>query len=29
VVFRRGKEVGERRPKETTGDEIVRLMVGK
>jgi ABC-type sugar transport system ATPase subunit len=29
VVFRRGKEVGERRPKETTGDEVVRLMVGK
>jgi simple sugar transport system ATP-binding protein len=29
VVLRRGKEVGERRPKETTGDEIVRLMVGK
>jgi simple sugar transport system ATP-binding protein len=29
VVLRRGKEVGERRPKETSGDEIVRLMVGK
>jgi ribose transport system ATP-binding protein len=29
VVLRRGKEVGERRPNETTGDEIVRLMVGK
>jgi simple sugar transport system ATP-binding protein len=29
VVFRRGENVGERKPNETTGDEIVRLMVGK
>jgi fructose transport system ATP-binding protein len=29
VVFRRGENAGERRPNETTGDEIVRLMVGK
>ena len=29
VVFRRGENAGERRPKETTGDEIVRMMVGK
>ena len=29
VVFRRGENVGERRPAETTSDEIVRLMVGK
>jgi simple sugar transport system ATP-binding protein len=29
VVFRRGENAGERTPKETTGDEIVRLMVGK
>lgn len=29
VVFRRGENAGERRPSETTGDEIVRLMVGK
>jgi simple sugar transport system ATP-binding protein len=29
VVLRRGKEVGDCKPKETTGDEIVRLMVGK
>jgi simple sugar transport system ATP-binding protein len=29
VVFRRGENAGERIPKETTGDEIVRLMVGK
>jgi ABC-type uncharacterized transport system ATPase subunit len=27
--LRRGKEVGDCKPKETTGDEIVRLMVGK
>jgi ribose transport system ATP-binding protein len=29
VVFRRGENAGERRPKDTSGDEIVRLMVGK
>lgn len=29
VVFRRGENAGERLPKDTTGDEIVRLMVGK
>jgi simple sugar transport system ATP-binding protein len=29
VVFRRGENAGERVPRETTGDEIVRLMVGK
>jgi simple sugar transport system ATP-binding protein len=29
VVFRRGENAGERRPAATTGDEIVRLMVGK
>ncbi|MDE2017058.1 MAG: sugar ABC transporter ATP-binding protein [Hyphomicrobiales bacterium] len=29
VVFRRGENAGERRPAETTSDEIVRLMVGK
>jgi simple sugar transport system ATP-binding protein len=29
VVFRRGENAGERRPNETTSDEIVRLMVGK
>jgi simple sugar transport system ATP-binding protein len=29
VVFRRGENAGERRPSETSGDEIVRLMVGK
>jgi len=29
VVFRRGENAGERRPSETTSDEIVRLMVGK
>ena len=29
VVFRRGENAGERRPSETTGDEIVRMMVGK
>ncbi|MDQ6435286.1 ATP-binding cassette domain-containing protein [Mesorhizobium sp. LHD-90] len=29
VVFRRGENAGERIPTETTGDEIVRLMVGK
>jgi len=29
VVFRRGENAGERKPSETTGDEIVRLMVGK
>jgi len=29
VVFRRGENAGERIPSETTGDEIVRLMVGK
>ncbi len=29
VVFRRGENVGERKPAETTSDEIVRLMVGK
>ena len=29
VVFRRGENAGERTPKETTGDEIVRMMVGK
>jgi simple sugar transport system ATP-binding protein len=28
VVLRRGVKAGERRPAETTGDEIVRLMVG-
>ena len=29
VVFRRGENAGERKPAETSGDEIVRLMVGK
>ncbi len=29
VVFRRGENAGERKPNETTGDEIVRMMVGK
>ena len=29
VVFRRGENAGERRPGETSSDEIVRLMVGK
>ena len=29
VVFRRGENVGARKPAETTSDEIVRLMVGK
>lgn len=29
VVFRRGENAGERIPQETTGDEIVRMMVGK
>ncbi len=29
VVFRRGENAGERKPAETTSDEIVRLMVGK
>ena len=29
VVFRRGENAGERLPKNTTGDEIVRMMVGK
>jgi simple sugar transport system ATP-binding protein len=29
VVFRRGENAGERRPAETSSDEIVRLMVGK
>ncbi len=29
VVFRRGENAGERKPKETSGDEIVRMMVGK
>jgi simple sugar transport system ATP-binding protein len=29
VVFRRGENAGERKPSETTGDEIVRMMVGK
>ena len=29
VVFRRGENAGERRPSETSGDEIVRMMVGK
>ena len=29
VVFRRGENAGERKPDETSGDEIVRLMVGK
>lgn len=29
VVFRRGENAGERLPNETSGDEIVRLMVGK
>ena len=29
VVFRRGENAGERRPNETSGDEIVRMMVGK
>jgi len=29
VVFRRGENAGERRPGETTADEIVRMMVGK
>ncbi len=29
VVFRRGENAGERLPKQTSGDEIVRLMVGK
>ena len=29
VVFRRGENAGERRPDATSGDEIVRMMVGK
>ena len=29
VVFRRGENAGERKPAETSGDEIVRMMVGK
>ncbi len=29
VVFRRGENAGERLPAQTSGDEIVRLMVGK
>ncbi len=29
VAFRRGENAGERRPDETTSDEIVRMMVGK
>jgi simple sugar transport system ATP-binding protein len=29
VVFRRGENAGERKPDQTSGDEIVRLMVGK
>jgi simple sugar transport system ATP-binding protein len=29
VVFRRGENAGERKPAETTSDEIVRMMVGK
>jgi len=29
VVFRRGENAGERRPDQTSGDEIVRMMVGK
>lgn len=29
VVFRHGENAGERKPAETTADEIVRLMVGK
>ena len=29
VVFRRGENAGERKPNETSGDEIVRMMVGK
>ena len=29
VVFRRGENAGERKPSETSGDEIVRMMVGK
>jgi simple sugar transport system ATP-binding protein len=29
VVFRHGENAGERRPDETTSDEIVRMMVGK
>ena len=29
VVFRRGENAGERQPKNTTGDEIVRMMVGR
>ena len=29
VVFRRGENAGERKPGETSADEIVRLMVGK
>ena len=29
VVFRRGENAGERKPDETSGDEIVRMMVGK
>jgi simple sugar transport system ATP-binding protein len=29
VVFRRGENAGERKPDATSGDEIVRLMVGK
>jgi simple sugar transport system ATP-binding protein len=29
VVFRHGENAGERRPADTTSDEIVRLMVGK
>ena len=29
VVFRRGENAGERKPSETSGDELVRMMVGK
>ena len=29
VVFRRGENAGERIPRQTSGDEIVRMMVGK
>ncbi len=29
VVFRRGENAGERKPADTTSDEIVRMMVGK
>ena len=29
VVFRRGENAGERKPDETSSDEIVRMMIGK